>query len=125
MGSAENPGGFARRNGFAIKHDLSKPLLADWPNPEVVKAGERYHCFADPPGYPIAKGESPWKSRQLREAESADGLRWKKLRFIAPDLDADACHVPQSLVTELEGRRWLYLFYATQVGSRRRGGVHY
>ena len=126
MGYAENPGDFARRGGFTIQHDLAKPLLEDWPNPEVVKVGDRYHCFSDAPGYPIKPGESPWKSRQLCEAVSSDGLTWRRLGFIPPDADADACHVPQALVTDIDGQRWLYLFYATQIGYRKNdGSYHY
>jgi len=125
MGYAENPGDFTRRRGFTIEHDLTKPLLEGWPNPEVVKVGDRYHGFSDAPGYPIKPGGSPWKSRQLREAVSSDGLRWRKLDFIPPDPDADACHVPQALVTEMDGRRWLYLFYATQIGSRKNDGKYH
>ena len=84
-----------------------------------------YHCFSDPPGYPVRKGESHWKSRQLREAVSVDGVLWKKLDFIRPDRDADACHVPQALVTRVDGRQWLYLFYATQIGYRKQDGQYH
>ncbi len=125
MGYAENAGDFMRAGGFRIMHELKRPLLAAWPNPEVVKIGGQYHCFSDPPGYPVPPGASPWRSRQLREAVSEDGLCWHKLGFIAPDPDADACHVPQALVTEIEGRKWLYLFYATQVGRRRHDGKYH
>jgi len=125
MGHAENRGDFTRTNGFSITHDLRKPLLENWPNPEVVEVGGEYRSFADPPGYPTRPGDSPWKSRQLREAVSPDGLAWRKLAFIPPDPDADACHVPQALITNLDGRRWLYLFYATQVGTRKGDGLYH
>lgn len=126
MGYAENVGDFMQQGGFQIKHDLKSPLLQHWPNPEVIKIGEVYHCFSDPPGYPIEEGQSGWKSRQLREAVSDDGLLWRRLDFIAPDPDTDACHVPQALVTEVDGRTWLYLFYSTQIGySRDDGQYHY
>lgn len=101
------------------------PLLEDWPNPEVVKVGDTYHCFGDPPGYPIKEGESGWKSRQLREAVSTDALTWRPLDFIDPDEDADACHVPQALVTEIDGRKWLYLFYSTQIGYKKADGQYH
>lgn len=43
-----------------------------------------------------------------------------------PDEDADACHVPQALVTSIDGKDWLYLFYATQIGYRKNdGNYHY
>jgi hypothetical protein len=125
MGYAESRGDFARRDGFRLRHDLRRPLLENWPNPEVVRIGDAYHCFADPSGYPIKPGESPWKSRQLCEATSPDGLAWTKLPFIAPDDDADACHVPQTLLTTMGGRQWLYLFYATQIGSKRNDGTYH
>jgi hypothetical protein len=64
-------------------------------------------------------------SRQLREAVSDDGLTWQKLPFIPPDGDADACHVPQALVAEVDGKQWLYLFYATQIGYRRNDGQYH
>ena len=125
MGYADNPGEFEDKGGFSIKHDLRKPLLDDWPNPEVIRIGSNYHSFSDAGGYPIKPGESHWKSRQLREAVSSDGLSWKKLAFIPPDKDADACHVPQALVTKVDGREWLYLFYATQIGYRKNDGKYH
>lgn len=125
MGCAENKGQFTAAGGFEVKHDLRKPLIQGWPNPEVVRIGQTYHCFSDAPGYPIKSGESPWKSRQLREAVSKDGMSWRKLDFIAPDEDADACHVPQAIVTRIDGRDWLYLFYATQVGYKKNDGQYH
>lgn len=125
MGYAENTGGFMRKDGFQIKHDLSLPLLENWPNPEVIRIGEMYHCFSDPFGYPVEPGESVWKSRQLREAVSGDGLSWRKLDFIPPDEDTDACHVPQALITRVDDKDWLYLFYATQVGYKRQDGKYH
>ncbi|MFP6669634.1 MAG: hypothetical protein VB876_20150 [Pirellulales bacterium] len=125
MGSAENRGNFMTAGGFRITHNLRHPVIENWPNPEVIRIGKRYHCFSDPPGYPVRPGESHWKSRQLREAVSADGASWRKLDFIPPDEDADACHVPQAFVTKVDGREWLYLFYATQVGYRKQDGKYH
>jgi len=125
MGYAENTGDFLGKDGFQIKHALRRPLLIDWPNPDVIRVGATYHCFADPSGYPIKLGESHWKSRQLREAVSADGRLWTKLDFIAPDDDADACHVPQAMLATVDGRDWLYLFYATQIGYKKHDGVYH
>ncbi|MEM7393397.1 MAG: hypothetical protein AAF492_13720, partial [Verrucomicrobiota bacterium] len=68
MGYAENKNAFTEAGGFRIQHDLEKPLLENWPNPEIVRIGNRYHSFSDAPGYPTKKGDSPWKGRQLREA---------------------------------------------------------
>jgi len=126
MGYAENHGAFTQKDGFQIKHDLKEPLLVNWPNPDVIKMGDQYHSFADPSGYPTREGASGWMSRQLREAVSHDGLFWAKLDYIAPDADADACHVPHAFITEIDGEKWLYLFYATQIGySRDDGQYHY
>ncbi|MEE3219228.1 MAG: hypothetical protein VX257_03145, partial [Planctomycetota bacterium] len=125
MGSAENGGNFMTAGGFRITHNLRHPIIENWPNPEVIRIGKRYHCFSDPPGYPVRPGESHWKSRQLREAVSADGASWRKLDFIPPDEDADACHVPQAFVTKVDGQEWLYLFYATQVGYRKQDGKYH
>ena len=126
MGYAENDTEFMAPGGFKIVHELNKPLLDNWPNPSVVRIDDRYHCFSDPAGYPIKKGESHWKSRQLCEATSPDGIRWKRLGFIKPDPGIDACHVPEAMITTIEGKRWLYLFYATQIGYRKQdGNYHY
>ncbi|TSA31584.1 MAG: hypothetical protein D4R65_10960 [Verrucomicrobiaceae bacterium] len=130
LGLAENSGGFSDVNGFTLKHDPAEPLLANWPNPEIVRVGSRWHSFADPAGYPMPQDTppdaAPWIGRQLREAVSDDGIRWSQLDFIKPDTDAPACHVPQALVTELDGSTWLYLFYATQTGRRPGDGrYHY
>jgi len=125
MGHAENTGDFAAPGGFRITHDLLRPVLPQWPNPEIVKVGNRYYAYGDPPGYPTREGASHWMSRQLREAVSEDGLTWQKQLFLPPDPDADACHVPQALVTEIDGKQWLYLFYATQIGYRKNDGQYH
>jgi len=125
MGYAENDGAFSQPDGFKIQHDLREPLIANWPNPEIIKIGDIYHSFSDPAGYPIKDGESRWKGRQLREAVSNDGKSWQLLDFIPPDADTDACHVPQALVTTIDGKRWLYLFYSTQVGYSRDDGKYH
>jgi hypothetical protein len=125
MGYAEKSGEFLGKGSFKTRHDLRQPLLENWPNPEVIRIGKTYHCFADPSGFPIKQGDSGWKSRQLREAVSPDGLSWTRLDFIPPDEDADACHVPQALLTKLNGQDWLYLFYATQIGNRKNDGEYH
>ena len=56
MGYAENEGDFIRPGGFEIKHDLRAPLIANWPNPEIVRVGETYHSFSDPPRLPDREG---------------------------------------------------------------------
>ena len=109
-----------------IQHRVTEPLLENSPNPDVVRVGKQYHVFADPSGYPVQQGQSGWMSRQIREAVSEDGIHWRKLAYIVPDADADACHVPQTFLHESDGRRWLYLFYATQIGyGKDDGQYHY
>lgn len=130
LGLAVNRGDFTGGGGFALQHDPAEPLLANWPNPEMVRIGGRWHSFADPAGYPVPPDTrpdaAPWLGRQLREAVSDDGIHWRLMDFISPDDDAPACHVPQALVTRVDGRDWLYLFYATQKGYRPDGGrYHY
>jgi hypothetical protein len=120
MGYAENTGDFRAAGGFRILRAGTNPLLVNWPNPEVVKIGPRYHAFADPVGYPPKRGDKNegWTSRAICEAVSEDGLNWQVVGFLTPDRDAAACHVPQALVTKIDGKSWLYLFYATQRGGQ-------
>ncbi|MFI5385852.1 MAG: hypothetical protein ACHQ50_06995 [Fimbriimonadales bacterium] len=129
LGYAENVSGFAKPGGFKIKHDLSRPLMDNWVNPEVIKVDGTYHLFGDPTGYPVKSGldqsAAAWMGRQLCEAVSPDGVSWKRLGFIPPDSDADACHVPQALITEIDDHKWLYLFYATQTGFKLGDGQYH
>ena len=122
LGYAENAGPFEAKDGFQWKHNPRMPLLKSWPNPAVVRVGSRYHCFADPSGFPptvtnTASGRS-WSTRQLCEAVSDDGLSWRIIGFIPPDKGVPANQVPQALLTKRDGNEWLYLFYATQKGTR-------
>lgn len=132
LGYAVNRGDFMSPGGFVVQNDLAQPLLKDWPNPSVIKYNGVYHCFSDPPGYPLdpaAAGDPqarPWLTRQLCEAVSSDGMNWRRVGYIAPDSDADACHVPEALLHEEDGQRFLYLFYATQRGYKdRENGYDY
>jgi hypothetical protein len=122
MGYAENTGEFGAKEGFQLKHNPREPLIKTWTNPAVVKVNGKYHCFADPPGYPPTVSDTAngrlWSTRQLCEAVSDDGLHWDIVGFIPPDDGVPACHVPQPLETKLDGKEWLYLFYATQKGTR-------
>jgi hypothetical protein len=124
MGLAINKGDF-RTGKFEFAHPLEKPLLDGWPNPEVVKVGTCYYAFSDAPGYtkstaPAGKKiDSGWQGRQIRMARSADGINWEKMYYIDPDPGIDADQIPQALVTYREGKWWLYVFYATQVGWRK------
>jgi hypothetical protein len=129
MGMAENNGDF-RTGKFKFVHNLNKPLLINWPNPEVVKIGTCYFCFSDAPGYTGAiapagkKVNVEWQSRQLQMAQSPDGIVWEKQYYIKPDPGIDASHVPQTILCKRDGKWWLYLFYATQVGWRKTDKVY-
>lgn len=128
VGLAQNTGDFM--NGeFEPVHSLDEPLLTGWPNPEMVKIGPCYVSFSDAPGYekataPQGHQVSGWQLRQLRMATSPDGLTWEKQYFFDPDPGMDANHVPQALVTRVEGKWWLYVFYTTQVGWRWEEGKY-
>ena len=74
MGYAENTQEFGQVDGFKIQHDLDQPQLQHWPNPEVIKIGDTYHCFSVALGYSKKAAESRWQSRQSREAVSKDGI---------------------------------------------------
>lgn len=122
MGYAENRGEFGAPGGFKVQHDLREaPLIINWPNPDVVRIDGRYHAFADPVGYPPTSTHNEsarsWSSRALCEAVSDDGMHWRIVGYITPDADTPACHVPQTLLTEVDGERRLYLFYSTQRGG--------
>ena len=123
MGLAEcEMNNFLIQDGFSLLQDINHPIMTNWPNPEILKTEKGYICFADPVGYPIKKGQPNWMSRQLQYATSKDGIRWHRKKFLSPDKDSDACHVPQSL---LIGNQ-LYLFYSTQIGySKNDGKYHY
>ncbi len=128
VGLAENEGDF-RGDSFSFVHSPNEALLTDWPNPEIVKVGSGYVSFSDAHGYtkataPEGKEVSGWQLRQLKMATSKDGLIWEKQYFIDPDPGIDANHVPQALVTEQDGKKWLYLFYTTQVGWRWEEGKY-
>ena len=57
-------------------------------------------------------------------ATSVDGVHWRKREFIPPDPGIAACQVPQAFVCRRNGHRWLYLFYATQIGRRDNGRTY-
>jgi hypothetical protein len=115
MAHAENFGDPLNPDDWQITHDLSLPIIREWPNPDVIKVGSQYYSFSDPSGYP--GGVCGWTRRQLREAVSSDGITWRVLDYIEPDYDAPTNHVPQALITEIDGAKWLYLFYANQIGG--------
>jgi len=128
MGYAENITDFSEADGFVIKHDLRKPLIKNWPNPEVIKIDGKYYGYSDPPGYGDYDRKDPegaWLTRQLREAVSDDGVKWELKEFIPRSKKSDVFHVPQSFVTEVGKETRQYLFYSVIRGGEFNGGYDY
>ena len=116
VGYAENLGRFADSKQWRILRADKNPVLASWPNPNVIKVGRRYYCYADPPDYPGPHADG-WMARQIFEATSTDGVHWKVLGYVRPDSDTPACQVPEAVVPKRDGKRWVYVFYACQIGG--------
>jgi hypothetical protein len=112
MGYAEGNASEFLQGNFHIVRAGNEPLLPEWPNPSVVKAGGKYYCFSDPSGYGVG-----WAGRQLAEAESRDGIHWNILGYLPPDADTPACQVPSAVVLRDAGRDCLVVFYACQKGG--------
>lgn len=113
MGYAECHGDFLDAKSWKILHAGDKPLLPNWPNPEVVKVGQKYYSFADPP-VPPARG---WQARKIAEAVSDDGIRWTVLGHVNPESDTPAIHVPTPFVDDQANPTRIVLFYACQIGG--------
>ncbi len=112
MGYAETPEAQFTEGKFQVLFAGDNPLLKQWPNPSVVKAGCKYYSFSDATGY-----GSGWPSRQIVEAESDDGLNWTITGYIPPDSDSPADQVPEATVITENGYTWLVVFYACQIGG--------
>jgi hypothetical protein len=117
---AENRGDFRDPEDWTIVRGLDRPLIREWPNPDVVKVKDVYFCFSDPGYYGELYGEG-WVRRQTASAVSLNGLDWVVLGHIRPDADVQANHVPEGFVLEEEGRTWLYVNY----GAQTRGDYRY
>ena len=121
LGYAENTGDFDAQDGFQVLRSGDKPLLFNWLNPDVVKVGNRYHCFADAIDRQRAAkfppSQYPLRQLAMCEAVSDDGLDWKVVGYIPPEDDVPSAHIPQAAVLSVEGKEWLYLFYAAQKGG--------
>lgn len=128
MGYAENTGDFFKDSGFVIKHDLKKALIDNWPNPEVIKIGEKYYSYSDPQGYgdyDVNDPEGVWLTRQLRQAVSDDGINWELGDFIHRAKDSDVFHVPCTFVTTIGGETRQYLFYSIMRCGQWNGSFDY
>ena len=108
MGCAKNTGDFMDPTQWRIVRAETTPLLKDWPNTTVVRAGDTYYAVSDAPNYPAELGGD---SRQLTLATSPDGLDWTVQGHLRPN-GLESSHVPELLVLDRDGQRWLYLFYA-------------
>ncbi len=108
MGYAENRGDFRDSDDWTIVRAGKEPLIKDWPNPSVVRHKDTYYAFSDAPGYPLEWGGD---TRQITMAASPDGLDWTIQGHIRPHGRASS-HVPVARVFHIDGRDWLYLFYA-------------
>jgi hypothetical protein len=113
MGLAECRGDFLDPDDWRVVQAGRDPVIRHWPNPDVVKVGKRYYCYADP----YVFGSHPWTGRQIAEAISDDGLIWRELGFIRPDSDAPADHVPEAFTMDEGGRPRIILAYACQIGG--------
>jgi len=108
MGYGENTGDFLNPEDWHILRAGERPLLRDWPNASLVRAGEWYYSFSDAPYYPADLGG---EGRLLTMARSRDGLGWEVLGHLRPEPDA-CSHVPEALVIDVADGRWLYVFYS-------------
>lgn len=128
MGYAENTADFFKDGGFIIKHDLKKPLLNNWPNPDVVKICNKYYSYADPQGYGDYDTKDPegcWMTRQLREAVSSDGIKWQLNDFIPRSKKSDVFHVPVTFLTSINNETRQYVFYSIIRGGQWNGSFDY
>lgn len=104
MGYAENEGELLDASAWRVVRADDTPLLRDWPNPCVVRAGGWLYSISDAPYYPPEIGG---EGRMLTLARSRDGLEWQVLGHLKPEPGA-CSHVPEALV--MDG--WLYIFYS-------------
>ncbi len=108
LGYAENGGDFLEPAAWQIKRAGTEPLLRDFPNPSVVRAGEKYYAFSDAPNFPPEYGGD---GRLLTMAISDDGLDWRVLGHLAPE-GVESAHVPEAFVKRDAEGLWLYVFYS-------------
>jgi len=108
LGCAENGGDFMDPAQWRVERAGKAPLLKDWPNTAVARDGDTYYAVSDAPGYAPELGGD---GRLLTLATSPDGIDWTVRGHLRPNGMASS-HVPELLVLERDGRRWLYCFYS-------------
>jgi hypothetical protein len=108
LGYAENGKDFMDPAAWEVQRADKQPLLKDYPNPCVIKVGEKYYAFSDAPNYPEPLGGD---GRLITMAESGNGVDWSYSGYIRPEGMASS-HVPQALLLKEDGVEWLYVFYA-------------
>jgi hypothetical protein len=108
LGYAENRQDFMSPSAWQVLRADQQPLLKDYPNPCVIKVGEKYCAFSDTPNHPESLGGD---GRLLTVAESQNGVDWNYRGFIRPEGMASS-HVPQALLLKVDGVEWLYVLYA-------------
>jgi len=93
----------------------TNPALGNFPNPDVIKVGQKYYAYGDPVGY----GDLGWMDRHIAEVVSDDGKNWTHVGHIAvdPTSDEQATHVPEAFVVKVGNRTLIILFYASQGGG--------
>ena len=103
---------------WKITHDLSSPLLDEWPNPDVVRLGDKYYSVSDPGNWPQQHSHS-WMRRQIAQAISDDGpsanrgpdrMLERGLRTIDVTVRQAMSRVRAQIVSEILGRRMLLEF---------------
>jgi hypothetical protein len=107
---AENYGDLLNPSDWVLTQDWDTPQQTNVPNPDVIKVGSTYYCFADPSGYTPAA--NPILSRQVGEYRSSDGFTWSFIGFIAPDPDTPADQIAEAYVEARDGVLWMYCWYA-------------
>lgn len=121
MAYAENRGDFTNPEEWRVLRGHTKPVLANFPNPDVVRVKDVLFAYGDPGGYkPLAppagtKFDAAWASRKILEAVSLNGLDWCPLGYIERDADAQANEVPVAYVERAGRDHWIYVNYGAQV----------
>src|ERR1035437_9591694 len=121
VGYAENDGDFMDSKAWRIVQVGTTPVLAKFPNPDVVKIGDVYFMYGEPP----TDSPHPWITRRISEAVSTNGRDWVVLGKVKADRHTRAIHVPQAYVQREGADTWIYVFYACQIGGEPQYNYRY